>query len=98
MPLKASIAEKIRVYYTGLIPLLGEHLEKEVRGRGWSMKMGLRPDKCRHDYNPARPSHDYDQARPEIVICARDIHRANAALALFMDSFAIAVRTLTLGC
>jgi hypothetical protein len=81
--------QKIRMYYAGLIPFPGEHLEKEVLGRGWSMKMGLRPDKCRHDYNRGRPSHDYDQARPEIVICARDIHRADAVLGLFMDSLQV---------
>jgi hypothetical protein len=89
MPSKAAIAQKIRAYYTGLIPMPGEQLEKEVRGRGWSMKMGLRPDKCRHDYNCGRPSHDYDQARPEIVICAHDIHRAAAVLGLFMDSLQV---------
>ena len=50
------------------------------------MKMGIRPDKCRHDYKPTRPSQDYELAKSEIVICARDIHRAEAALALFMDS------------
>ena len=86
MPSKATTAQKIRVYFTGLVPLPGEQLEKEVRGRGWSMKMGLRPDKCRHDYNSHRPSHNDDLPRPEIVIRARDFHRAAAVLGLFMDS------------
>jgi hypothetical protein len=33
-----------------------------------------------------RRNQDYAAAQPEIVIRARDIHRAEAALALFMDS------------
>jgi hypothetical protein len=75
---------KPRVYYTGLVPIVGEHLQAEVRGRGWSMKMGIRPDKCQHNYDP-KSRRDYDR-EPEIVICARDFFRAEAALALFMDS------------
>ena len=86
MPTSASVTKKARVYYTGLVPFAGEYLEKELHGRGWSMKMKLRPDKCRHDYNVAQPKQDFAPAQPEIVICARDIHRAEAALALFMDS------------
>lgn len=88
MPSSAAVAKKTRVYYTGLVPLPGEELQKEVRGRGWSMKMGLRPDKCRHDYSPERRSHDYDR-RAEIVICAGDFFRAEAALALFIDSLRV---------
>jgi hypothetical protein len=86
MPSSASVTKETRVYYTGLVPFTGEHLQKEMHGRGWSMKMGIRPHKCRYDYKPTRPSQDYAPAQPEIVICARDIHRAEAALALFMDS------------
>ena len=85
MPSIAPAAKRSRVYYTGLVPFVEQRLQKEIRGRGWSMKMGIRPDKCRHDYKSTRPSQHYSPAQPEIVICARDIHRADAALALFMD-------------
>ena len=87
MAARNRVGKRPRVYYTGLVPELGEHLQKEVRGRGWSMKMRFRPDKCRHDYDPAS-SRNYDR-EPEIVICARDFFRAEAALALFIDSYQV---------
>ena len=33
MPSKATTAQKIRVYFTGLVPLPGEQLEKESWAR-----------------------------------------------------------------
>ncbi len=70
----------MKAYYTGLVPGPGEHLAKPVRGRGWYMKMRLRPDKCCDDYDPGKP---------EIVIFAPNQDRAEAALALFVDAMEV---------
>jgi hypothetical protein len=64
-------------YFTDLVPALGEQLRRKICGRGWKMAMGIRPDKCCDVYDPRGE---------EIVIYARDVHRAEATLSLFMDS------------
>jgi hypothetical protein len=72
-----SVRKIRKAYFTGLVPLTGDELRKPVVGRGWSMQMGVRPDKCCDDYDPTKP---------EIVIYARDLNRAEAALDLFLGS------------
>lgn len=95
------ISHKNRRYYTGLIPMPGQHLAREIRGRSWSMKMGIRPEKCRHGFNPEQPSHHSDPLQPEIVIWTRELSSCRSCFGPFYGFVIIyttLVRTNNLGC